>query len=161
LKGRAAARGLTPSAVVLAAYCRGASPVGAADPRLHRERHNVSATAVSSRRRARGRQLYVRPLVAYDRSGRRNFAERAAAVQAELWKGLEHHHFGGVGSDPGARTERRRGGLSPVMPVVFTSLLGEGEVGAARFGAGATASGFEPVYGVSQTVAGVARPAGV
>lgn len=50
------------------------------------------------------------------------FAERAQAMQEELWNALEHRFYTGV--QILRELTRRRGTMMPAMPIVLTSLLG-------------------------------------
>jgi amino acid adenylation domain-containing protein len=69
--------------------------------------------------------------------------ERAAALQAQLWRDLDHRQFSGV--QMLREIARRRGGAGPaMMPFVFTSALGAQEAGDLEW------IGRE-VYAVSQT----------
>ncbi len=51
-----------------------------------------------------------------------SFEARARALQAQLWRDLDHRHFGGVRVL--RERARRLGPGTPAMPVVFTSQLG-------------------------------------
>ncbi len=70
-------------------------------------------------------------------------AERAEAVQQQIWRDLEHRHFTGV--EVLREIARREGGpLRAAMPIVLTSLLGHpGHRSSGDLGT--------EVYGVSQT----------
>ncbi|MFC7648969.1 condensation domain-containing protein [Streptosporangium lutulentum] len=50
------------------------------------------------------------------------FAERAQALQAQLWADLEHRYFSGV--QVLRALARKRGTMAPAMPIVMTSLAG-------------------------------------
>ena len=79
-----------------------------------------------------------------DAPGDDDLATRAARLQAQLWRDLDHRQFGGVRVL--RETARRRAGAGPVlMPVVFTSALRGGDNDAATAWLG------EEVYSVSQT----------
>jgi amino acid adenylation domain-containing protein len=70
------------------------------------------------------------------------FAERAQALQRQLWADLEHRHFSGI--QVLRELTRLRGSLAPAMPVVLTSLAGHPQKrDVSDLG--------DPVYGISQT----------
>ncbi|MFK0064427.1 amino acid adenylation domain-containing protein [Streptomyces sp. NPDC091046] len=139
LAERAARRGLTVSAALLAAY---AETVGAWSrtsrftlnvptvdrPALHEDIDRLVGDFTSLE------------LLAVDLGARANFAERTRAVAQQLLEDLAHPLF--TGSEVLAELSRRAG--APVlMPVVFTSALGSG----------ATAEGVPPEvsYAVTRT----------
>ncbi|GGL14141.1 non-ribosomal peptide synthetase [Planomonospora parontospora] len=70
------------------------------------------------------------------------FAERAQALQAQLWADLEHRYFSGV--QVLRALARRRGTMAPAMPIVLTSLAGHPPRAFA-------ASLGEATYSISQT----------
>jgi amino acid adenylation domain-containing protein len=69
------------------------------------------------------------------------FAGRAARLQQQLWSDLDHPYFGGVKLL--RELARRQGVLQVEMPVVFTSLVGQDAAVLNEFG--------RFIYGVSQT----------
>lgn len=141
LKGRGAARGVTPSGVLVAAFAEVLR-------RWSRDERFTVNFPVSDR-------LPLHPgvdrlvgdftntlLVAVEKTDG-TFEERARDIQSRLWRDLEHRHFTGV-EVLREITRRQGGGLTPAMPIVVTSLLGH----PAR--RQSSALGRE-TYGVSQT----------
>jgi yersiniabactin nonribosomal peptide synthetase len=142
LRERAAAEGLTPSALLCAVYAEVLATWSA------EQRFSLNVTTY--------RRLPLHPdvhriigdftsltLLEVDRSAPGTFAERARALQAQLWEDLEHRQVNGVTL---LRELMARGRPAASMPVVFTSaLVGAviGEDGLDQFG--------EYVYGISQT----------
>jgi amino acid adenylation domain-containing protein/non-ribosomal peptide synthase protein (TIGR01720 family) len=146
LRHRAASAGLTPSALLCAAY----TDVLAAWSKDQRFTLNVTL----------GERLPLHPQVpalvgdftssvplAVDASGTDAFDERAARLQHQLRQDLEHRLFGGV--EIARELARSGGGSAARLPVVFTSLLGAAhedtthEDGSGPFGS--------QVFAVSQT----------
>lgn len=76
------------------------------------------------------------------------FAERARALQAQLWQDLDHRLFSGV--EVLREISRRRGVGAALMPVVFTSAIGLDGSGA-KSGAAGTDALARLVDGISQT----------
>lgn len=70
------------------------------------------------------------------------FADRVLALQRQLWTDLEHRYFSGV--EVLRELTRRRGALAPAMPVIMTCLVGQPPTKQD------TAIGT-PVYAISQT----------
>ncbi|WP_283138047.1 non-ribosomal peptide synthetase [Rhizohabitans arisaemae] len=70
------------------------------------------------------------------------FAERAQALQGQLWADLEHRYFSGV--QVLRALTRKRGAMLPAMPIVMTSLAGHPPRAFA-------ASLGEATYSISQT----------
>ena len=144
LKKRAGEAGLTPSAVLLAAFADvltfwSKSPQFSMNLALfnrlplHPQVNNILGdfTSVS--------------LLAVDNSTKETFTKRALRLQRQLWQDLEHRYFSGV------RVMReingRQGQTPTAMPVVFTSAIGFDTLGQEtsslfRFG--------ELVYAISQ-----------
>ncbi|AUX27626.1 uncharacterized protein SOCEGT47_082220 [Sorangium cellulosum] len=121
IKERARAHRLTPSGAVLAVFAQvigkwSARPEFALTltsferPPLHDDVDEVVGdfTTVA--------------LVGFDLGRRRPFCEAARAAQEQIWGALDHRRVGAI---PALR-ERRAPGASPGVPVVFTSLLGQG-----------------------------------
>jgi len=145
LKDRAVLAGLTPSVVLMAAYADALSAWGggprftlnttiAGRPPVHPDVYRTVGPFVDT--------LLVE--VAADRSV--PFGERAAELQAQLRRDIDHRHFSGV--DVLRELGRRRGLSAARMPYTFNSAIGYvlGDVD------GTTFDGFgEEVYVVSQT----------
>jgi amino acid adenylation domain-containing protein len=139
IKRDAAARGLTPSAVLLAAY---ASALG----RWSRTSRFCITTTLFNRLPLHsdvdaviGDFTSVN-LLEVDLADAPDLAELARRIQHQLWRDLEHHHFGGV--QVLRELARRRGAAMP-MPVVFTSGRDNGEIDLRWLG--------ETAFSVSQT----------
>ena len=64
-------------------------------------------------------------LLAVDCAAADAFAARAHALQAQLWRDMDHRHVSGV-KVIREMARRREGGIHPAMPVVFTSGLAQG-----------------------------------
>ncbi|MGC5284793.1 amino acid adenylation domain-containing protein [Micromonospora sp. DT231] len=124
IKRDAAAHGITPSAVLLAAY---ASALG----RWSRTSRFCVATTLFNR-------LPLHPdvdavvgdftsitLLEIDLGGGPGLAELAIRIQRQLWRDLEHRHFSGVQV---LREQARRRGAALPVPVVFTSGRDNGEI---------------------------------
>ncbi|MBB6347807.1 pyochelin synthetase [Nonomuraea muscovyensis] len=141
LKEQAGRHGLSPSTAVLAAY---AEVIGSWS---RAARFSLDITLLN--------RLPVHPqignlvgdftsvsLLAVDKGAGTTFAERAAAVQAQLWQDLDHRLFTGV--EVMRELGRRRGPDAALMPVVFTSAIGlaDEEEGTGR---------GEFTHGISQT----------
>ena len=142
LRDRANRAGLTPSALLCAAY----ADVLATWSKDQRFTLNVTL----------GERLPLHPQVAglvgdftssiplaVDASGTDAFDERAAGLQRQLRRDLEHRLFGGV--EVARELARAGGGTAARLPVVFTSLLG-----VAAEGSDAGPFGTQ-VFAVSQT----------
>ncbi|MGD1807093.1 amino acid adenylation domain-containing protein [Dapis sp. BLCC M126] len=144
LKKRAGEAGLTPSAVLLAAFADvltfwGKSPQFTMNLALfnrlplHPHVNNILGDFTSV------------TLLAVDNSATETFTKRALRLQRQLWQDLEHRYFSGVRV---MREINRRQGQTPTaMPVVFTSAIGFDALGQEnsslfRFG--------ELVYAISQ-----------
>lgn len=140
LRARAVDLGVTPSALLCAAY----ADVLAAWAKDQRFTINVTL----------GERLPLHPqvselvgdftsstLLAVDATGGKGFADRAQRLQRQLRRDLEHRLFSGVEV---LRELARRSDSVPRMPVVFTSMVGVEIAGAGQlFGT--------PRYAVSQT----------
>ncbi|MFI9029286.1 amino acid adenylation domain-containing protein [Streptomyces sp. NPDC053560] len=146
LKERASFAGLTPSAVLLAAYAETLATWGAG-------RRFTLTTTVANRPPIHPRVFDAignfsdTLLVEADVDRSRTFEERARALQARLRSDLDHRHFSG--SDVMQELARRRGGVAGArMPFTFNSAIGHvnGEVD------GSALELFGPeVFSVSQT----------
>lgn len=146
LKERAAFAGLTPSALLLAAYAETLSVWGAG-PRF------TLTTTVANRPPIHPRVFEAignfsdTILVEAEVDRSRTFEERARALQARLRSDLDHRHFSG--SEVMQELARRRGGVTGArMPFTFNSAIGHvnGEVD------GSALELFGPeVFSVSQT----------
>ncbi|WP_437895307.1 amino acid adenylation domain-containing protein [Sorangium sp. So ce124] len=119
LKSRAKASRLTPSAVVLAAFAQVLGKWSARPefsltltsferPRLHED---VAAIVGD---------FTTVVLVGFDVGGRKAVSELARATQDQIWRAIEHRRAGAI---PALRQAH-----APSVPVVFTSLLGQGGV---------------------------------
>ena len=144
LKSHAAQAGLTPSAVLLAAYAETLSAWGAG------ERFTLNTT-VAHRTPVHRRILdAIGPFsdtmlveIAIDRGV--DFRDRARALQAQLRRDLDHRHFSGIEV---MRELGRRGAVQVRMPYTFTSAIGLPQ----RDLDGSAFELFGPeVYSVSQT----------
>ena len=144
LKQRAGAAGLTPSAVLLAAFADVLTLWGKSSQftmnlalfnrlPLHPQVNNILGDFTSV------------TLLAVDNSAIETFTKRALRLQRQLWQDLEHRYFSGVRV---MREINRRQGQTPTaMPVVFTSAIGFDALGQE------TSSLFkfgELVYAISQ-----------
>ena len=121
LRDRAQSSGVTPSALLCAAYAQVLS-VWARQPRF-----TVNVTV--------GDRLPVHPdvervigdftglvLLEVDAAGAGGFGQRVRRLQEQLWRDLEHRAFGGVRVL--RELARVHGPARAAMPVVFTSVLG-------------------------------------
>jgi len=147
LKARGAGTGLTPSGVLLAAFCE-VLGVWSKSPRftlnvtlfnrppLHPEINEIVGDFTSL------------SLLAVDTSLAGPFELRARAVQEQLWRDMEHQAVGAVQV---LRELARTRGASPdvIMPIVFTSALGQDPGGGERASRNEERTG--QVYGISQT----------
>jgi amino acid adenylation domain-containing protein len=144
LKERAREAGLTPSGVLCAAYAE-ALAAWSKEPRFtinltlfrHLPFHPAVKELVGD--------FTSTVLVEADGSGG-SFAARAAALQQQLNRDLDHSYFSGI--QVLRELNRQRGGVTAAMPVVFTSLLGYGR--GARSNEPVSWLG-RPVFSVSQT----------
>ena len=143
LREQAAARGLTPSVLLCAAFCEVLARFCPDGP------FTLNLTTYN--------RLPVHPdiggvigdftslsLLEVDRLGD-TFEARARRLQAQLWRDLEHRAVNGV--EVIRELARRRGQVNAQMPVVFTSTLGLQDEGA-PFPLDAIG---EIVYAISQT----------
>ncbi|MCP4661146.1 MAG: amino acid adenylation domain-containing protein, partial [bacterium] len=152
LKARAAGRGLTPSGLLLAAFCE-VLALWSRKPRFTINLTTFNRLPLHPQVNDVLGDFTTLTLVAVDVGRPGSFEDRARAVQEQLWEDLEHRYVGGV------RVLRRlaqlRGSAAgALMPVVFTSLLvAEG----GHAGAGedeedtVDASGDGVAFGISQT----------
>ncbi|WP_437525323.1 amino acid adenylation domain-containing protein [Sorangium sp. So ce726] len=117
LKSRAKASRLTPSAVVLAAFAQVLGKWSARPefsltltsferPRLHDDVAEIVGDFTTV------------VLVGFDVGGRKAVSELARATQDQIWRAIEHRRAGAI---PALRQAH-----APSVPVVFTSLLGQG-----------------------------------
>lgn len=126
LRRRAAAHDLTPSVALLAAYAEvigrwsGQSRFTLDLPMFHRPPLHPEAGRLVG-------DFTSVELLTVDWTSGGAFAARAAAVQSQLWQDLEHTACSGV--EVLRELARRRGQQAAVMPVVFTSTVGLGDVG--------------------------------
>ncbi|MFG1330933.1 amino acid adenylation domain-containing protein [Xanthobacter autotrophicus] len=143
LKDRAAAAGLTPSLVLIAAYAQ-ALANWSASPRFTLNLTTFNRLPLHPDVTGLMGDFTTLTLLEADHSEPASFLERARALQAQLWDDLEHRTISGI-DVLRALAQRRRSGVSALMPVVFTSALDIDPAGqkAQRFG--------EVVESVSQT----------
>ncbi|MEU8501367.1 amino acid adenylation domain-containing protein [Streptomyces lavendulae] len=146
LKDRAAAAGLTPSALLLAAYAETLATWGAG------ERFTLTTT-VAHRPPVHPRvfeaigQFSDTLLVEAEVDRSLPFAERAKALQTRLHTDIDHRHFSGI--EVLKELARRRGGLAGArMPFTFNSAIGH--VSSEVDGSALELFG-EEVFSVSQT----------
>ncbi len=121
LKARAASAGVTPTAVLLAAYAETLARWGAGS-------RFTLATTVANRPPIHPRiadavgNFSETLLVEIDINRRRTFQERAHALQARLRRDLDHRHFSGIEV---LRELARRGSSAEArMPFTFNSTIG-------------------------------------
>jgi non-ribosomal peptide synthetase component F/acyl carrier protein len=120
LKARAASAGLTPTAVLMAAYAEALARWGAG--------HRFTLTTTVANRPP------IRPniasalgnfsstlLVEIGVDQHQSFTEQAAALQARLRRDLDHRHFSGIEV---LRELAQRGTVDPRMPYTFNSTIG-------------------------------------
>ncbi|MDI4656771.1 non-ribosomal peptide synthetase [Xanthobacter autotrophicus] len=143
LKERAATAGLTPSLVLIAAYAQ-ALGNWSASPRFTLNLTTFNRLPLHPDVTGLMGDFTTLTLLEADHSEPASFIERARALQARLWDDLEHRTISGI-DVLRALAQRRRSGVSALMPVVFTSALDIDPAGqkAQRFG--------EVVESVSQT----------
>ncbi|MEV3991474.1 amino acid adenylation domain-containing protein [Streptomyces sp. NPDC049837] len=125
LKKRAGQAGLTPSAVVFAAYAEALSTWGAG-------RRFTVTTTVANRPPVHPQMPYAigqfsdTMLVEADVDRSVTFEERARALQSRLRSDLDHRHFSGI--EVMQELARRRGGVAGArMPFTFNSAIGHGD----------------------------------
>lgn len=122
LSGRAAAAGITPSAMLLAAFSE-LLTLWSEEPRFtlnlthfNRRAHHPDVAQLVG-------DFTSVLLLSIDCSTAQPFCQRAEQVQQMLWERLAHSRFGGV--DVLREWAKRHGRAdSSAMPIVFTSLLG-------------------------------------
>ncbi|KJY42523.1 AMP-binding protein [Streptomyces sp. NRRL B-1568] len=144
LKDQTAQAGLSPSALLLAAYAETLATWGAG-PRFTLNTTVANRLPLHPRAMEAIGQFSDTMLVetAVDRS--LPFAERALAIQAQLRKDLDHRHFSGI--EVMQELARRRGGVTGArMPFTFNSAIGHAGVD----GSALELFGSE-VFSVSQT----------
>ncbi|MFG1372205.1 amino acid adenylation domain-containing protein [Xanthobacter oligotrophicus] len=143
LKDRAATAGLTPSLVLIAAYAQ-ALGNWSASPRFTLNLTTFNRLPLHPDVTGLMGDFTTLTLLEADHSQPASFLDRARALQARLWDDLEHRTISGI-DVLRALAQRRRSGVSALMPVVFTSALDIDPAGqkAQRFG--------EVVESVSQT----------
>ncbi|MFG1285488.1 amino acid adenylation domain-containing protein [Xanthobacter versatilis] len=143
LKDRAATAGLTPSLVLIAAYAQ-ALANWSASPRFTLNLTTFNRLPLHPDVTGLMGDFTTLTLLEADHSQPASFLDRARALQARLWDDLEHRTISGI-DVLRALAQRRRSGVSALMPVVFTSALDIDPAGqkAQRFG--------EVVESVSQT----------
>lgn len=146
VKERAAAAGLTPSALLLTAYAEALATWGAG------ERFTLTTT-IAQRPPVHPRvfeaigQFSDTLLVEAEVDRSRTFVERAKALQARLHADIDHRHFSGI--EVMQELARRRGGVAGArMPFTFNSAIGH--VSSEVDGSALELFGPE-VYSVSQT----------
>ncbi|RKN45334.1 non-ribosomal peptide synthetase [Micromonospora endolithica] len=124
IKRDAAAHGVTPSAVLLAAYASalgrwsGTSRFCVATTLFNRLPLHPDVDAVVG-------DFTSITLLEIDLGGSPALGELAIRIQRQLWRDLEHRHFSGVQV---LREQARRRGAALPVPVVFTSGRDNGEI---------------------------------
>lgn len=121
LKTRAAAAGLTPTVVLLAAYAQTLARWGAG--------HRFTLTTTIANRPpihpniadALG-NFSQTMLVEIGIDRRQNFTEQAQALQARMRRDLDHRHFSGI--EVLRELARRKTGADALMPFTFNSTIG-------------------------------------
>lgn len=143
LKDRAARAGLTPSLVLIAAYAE-ALGTWSASPRFTLNLTTFNRLPLHPDVVGLMGDFTTLTLLEADHCAPASFLERARALQARLWDDLEHRYISGI-DVLRALAQRRRSGVSALMPVVFTSALDIDPAGqkTQRFG--------EVIESVSQT----------
>lgn len=143
LKERAAHAGLTPSLVLIAAYAE-ALGTWSASPRFTLNLTTFNRLPLHPDVVGLMGDFTTLTLLEADHSAPASFLERARALQERLWDDLEHRYISGI-DVLRALAQRRRSGVSALMPVVFTSALDIDPAGqkTQRFG--------EVIESVSQT----------
>jgi amino acid adenylation domain-containing protein len=144
LKGRAAARALTPAAVLLTAFSE-ALATWSKHPRFTLMLTRFQRLPLHPRiGEVVGDFTALTPLAVVLEADA-GFAAQAGRLQTRMWRDIDHGLVGGVTLM--RELARAEGRPRPAFPVVFTSTLSEGAIGdegdLARLG--------ELVYGVSQT----------
>ena len=141
LKARATEAGLTPSAVLLAAYSE-VLATWSKNPTftinltlfnrmpLHRQVMDIVGDFTSL------------SLIEVDYSGGSSFEGRARALQTQLWEDIDHRYYSGIRVM--RELARRAGTRAATFPVVFTSALVHGASASVEFLG-------EQVYCISQT----------
>jgi amino acid adenylation domain-containing protein len=150
LKSRAARAGVTPSAILLAAF----SEVLASWSRSKRFILNLTLF----------NRLPIHPqvdrvvgdftsltLLAVDASAPVSFEERAKALQRQFWEDLEHRVVSGVRVLRELMRNQAPGNRAALAPVVFTSTLNMKPAEAEAASSGESAVLGENVFGISQT----------
>ncbi|NUS17479.1 MAG: amino acid adenylation domain-containing protein [Streptomyces sp.] len=147
LRGAAQRRGITPSAVLMAAFGE-ALRRWAAQPDFTLNLTLFNRPAVHPEINQVIGDFTTVVLLAMQAEDNEPFAVRAARVQQQLLRDLEHVAYGGV-QVLRERARRMASGPAAAMPVVFTSALALGSAGADP----AEGMGFfgEEVYGITQT----------
>ncbi|MBQ2476970.1 MAG: amino acid adenylation domain-containing protein, partial [Desulfovibrio sp.] len=130
LRAMAASRGLTLSGCLLAAYAEVLAR-WAAQPKFTVNLTLFNRVPFAPEVASLVGDFTALTLLACDMGAGASFAERAQALQRQLWSDLAHPHFGGL--EVMRELSQRRGQVR--MPVVFTSGLGiEAGRGAASLG---------------------------
>ncbi|HVR98124.1 MAG TPA: amino acid adenylation domain-containing protein, partial [Thermoanaerobaculia bacterium] len=151
LKARGARAGLTPSALLLAAFAD-VLALWSKSPRFTLNLTLFNRLSLHPQVNEIVGDFTSLTLVAVDGSREGSFEIRARSLQEQLWEDLEHRHIGGV-AVLRELARRRRGTPGALTPVVFTSAIfgdggDSGDTGPARRDASLR---IEQVYGISQT----------